>query len=114
MPFHLCLGLQSGYFRKESLLLLSWSRQSSTLELGGSQCGGLGEGRDLQCLETVYQRYKTQLLNPDNSTNHSFTLLQQLHMGLQQHTDLKKVFWKASGVVHPVSQTRFMTLSHGS
>jgi adenosylmethionine-8-amino-7-oxononanoate aminotransferase len=64
------------------------------LELAGSQRAGMAG----ECnVETVYQRYKRQLLDPHNYADHSFTLLQDLHGSLQRHPDLKKVFWKASG-----------------
>jgi hypothetical protein len=71
------------------------SLQSSTLELDSRQRGGLAGGRDVQHLETVYQRYKRELLEPNISPEHSFSLLQELHASLQRHADLKKYFWKA-------------------
>jgi hypothetical protein len=69
--------------------------QSSTLELESSQTGGLPGGRDVQHPETVYQHYKRELLEPNISHEHSFSLLQELHASLQLHADLKKYFWKA-------------------
>lgn len=70
--------------------------QISTLELESSQRSGLAGGRDVRRLETVYQRYKRELLEPNISHEHSFSLLQELHASLQRHADLKKYFWKAS------------------
>jgi hypothetical protein len=69
--------------------------QSSTLELDSRQTGGLVGGRGVQNLETVYQRYKRELLEPNITHAHSFSLLQELHASLQQHANLKKYFWKA-------------------
>jgi len=69
--------------------------QSSTLELDSRQTCGLPGGRGVQHLETVYQRYKRELLEPNITHAHSFSLLQELHASLQQHADLKKYFWKA-------------------
>jgi hypothetical protein len=69
--------------------------QSSTLELDSRQAGGLEGGRGVQHLETVYQRYKRELLEPNIAHAHSFSLLQELHASLQRHADLKKYFWKA-------------------
>jgi len=69
--------------------------QSSTLELDSRQTGGLAGGRGVQHLETVYQRHKRELLEPNIAHAHSFSLLQELHASLQQHADLKKYFWKA-------------------
>jgi hypothetical protein len=43
----------------------------------------------------VYQRYKRELLEPNITHAHSFSLLQELHASLQQYADLKKYFWKA-------------------
>lgn len=69
--------------------------QSSTLELDSRRIGGLAGRRDVQHLETVYQRYKRELLEPNITHAHSFSLLQELHASLQRHADLKKYFWKA-------------------
>ena len=67
--------------------------QSSTLEIA-DKTAALSGGRDIQQLDTLYERFKRELLNPDNSADHSFDLLQELHLGLQRNADLKKIFWK--------------------
>jgi len=69
--------------------------QISTLELDNRQTCGLTGGRGVQHLETVYQRYKRELLEPNITHAHCFSLLHELHASLQQHADLKKYFWKA-------------------
>ncbi|PNF34699.1 hypothetical protein B7P43_G05481 [Cryptotermes secundus] len=77
---------------------------SSTLELAGCQLGGSAWGHNVQHLDTVYQRYKRQLLDPDNSPHRSFALLQELHTSLQRHADLKKIFWKDQMLYHFLMQ----------
>ncbi|XP_069701106.1 uncharacterized protein C12orf56-like [Periplaneta americana] len=77
---------------------------SSTLELADKKASSPSQGRDVHQLETLYEQYKRELMDPANSLDHSFDLLQELQVGLQRNVDLKKVFWKDQMLYHFLTQ----------
>ncbi|KAJ9577471.1 hypothetical protein L9F63_005972, partial [Diploptera punctata] len=83
---------------------------SSTLEIAERKTTALTGGRDTRKLERVYEHFKRELLDPNNSADHSFDLLQELHVGLQRNPDLKKIFWKDQMLYHYLTQRLQMAL----